>query len=1039
MQFSRRRPVSYFLLFSLGLFMLLLLLLVMVGAPRSQRVSAETPPPLATSASRIDGVTLHRNDPSAATFTIDIPVIQTDNSVIDGRAVTRFTADGYVNAGTPGAPDLPQKSYWLALPPGATASLTIDAAVDSAEWTGITVQPATYYQLNSYDAADPDAVPVFEEQRQFNDGAYTRDEWVPAAPATLGDILHVRDYRLVPLQVHPVQVNTADQTARTYSALTVTVTFNTPDGSAPDVAAAVANSRPESATFTDLFSGTVLNFDAASTWRDVYVGSALPDASPCLATAALRDNAHRLTLTESGLYAVRGSDLGAAPAVDAIRMCYNDREIDIKIIDGNSNGTLDSADHVVFYGEAIKTHDTETNAYWLTYGSGAGMRMSTRDATPNGGTVVDAYVADIMIEDDVLYYSNYPLLDESDTYDHWFDERFGYPANEAVLATLEKSFTLNDAAANGTLVRIEAEVWGFSAEEDHRFQVEVNGTQVGDITTFSGSARDGDRVLFSAEFDPSLLNDGDNTITFRALDNLSDERDGAHTLLLNWVRVLAPRQLVAESDHLQFTQTDNGTRQFEPTGFSGAPLIIDVTDPYQPIELTGASGAVFEDTLTAPVDYALATTGGLLTTANSALSVTADTPSDWRSASNQADLIIITSQPLQNALTPLVAHRTAQGLDVEVVLVRDIFDEFGYGRYSTQAIRDFLEYAFTTWSGTPPSYVLLAGDSSFDHRDIMGLNQGRNHVPVYLRSGIDSEIGEAAADNQYVAFESDASPPNDLPFMHIGRLPAEDSAELSMMIDKITAYESADAASWQARHVFVADNGLKPAGDECTPDPAADFHAEINTHIGGYMPLGQVAQRIFYAPPQCYPDPQPHYVNAPGDTLDAIVDAFASGAQHINYTGHSGPRVWGDEQFLRTSDVALLSNGDRLPISLPMTCLEGQNHRFDLGPDPEESTGLSETLLKKAGGGVVASYAPTGLQVQTGHNFLIQGYYDAVFQQGVDDIGSAVYQAKLNLQASGIARILDLHDTYVLLGDPSLQYNAWRPSGIVTLPVVVTP
>ncbi|MCB0030461.1 MAG: hypothetical protein KDE28_21265, partial [Anaerolineales bacterium] len=67
-----------------------------------------------------------------------------------------------------------------------------------------------------------------------------------------------------------------------------------------------------------------------------------------------------------------------------------------------------------------------------------------------------------------------------------------------------------------------------------------------------------------------------------------------------------------------------------------------------------------------------------------------------------------------------------------------------------------------------PSYVTLVGESSYDHRNIQGLNGvDGNLMPTYLKSGVDSLIGETAADNEYANFDSDL-----LPEMHIGRLPA---------------------------------------------------------------------------------------------------------------------------------------------------------------------------------------------------------------------------------------------------------------------------
>jgi hypothetical protein len=97
-------------------------------------------------------------------------------------------------------------------------------------------------------------------------------------------------------------------------------------------------------------------------------------------------------------------------------------------------------------------------------------------------------------------------------------------------------------------------------------------------------------------------------------------------------------------------------------------------------------------------------------------------------------MIIITDPVMDDALASLITLRSNQGLDVMTVYVQDIFDEFNYGIYSTEAIKDFLSYAYQNWSGDR-EYVLLAGEGSYDHRDILGLNgPGGNLVPVYPAS-----------------------------------------------------------------------------------------------------------------------------------------------------------------------------------------------------------------------------------------------------------------------------------------------------------------
>jgi hypothetical protein len=168
-----------------------------------------------------------------------------------------------------------------------------------------------------------------------------------------------------------------------------------------------------------------------------------------------------------------------------------------------------------------------------------------------------------------------------------------------------------------------------------------------------------------------------------------------------------------------------------------------------------------------------------------------------------------------------------------------------------------------------------------------------------------------------------------------------------------------------------------------------------------------------------------------------LLQALADGQQFVIYTGHSGSTFWSKDGpsglgFFSTTVVENnLQNGDRTPIMLPMTCLEGSYHR-------PQFNSLSEALLKKPAtgpnaGGAVASFAPTGLQVQQGHDFLLQGFYDGAFVANSPLLGEAVYAAKVML--NGTAAFQDLHYTFMLLGDPAMNMRVFQATEFLYTPM----
>ena len=105
-----------------------------------------------------------------------------------------------------------------------------------------------------------------------------------------------------------------------------------------------------------------------------------------------------------------------------------------------------------------------------------------------------------------------------------------------------------------------------------------------------------------------------------------------------------------------------------------------------------------------------------------------------------------------------------------MVDVADIFDEFGYGLVSPQAIKDFITYAYENWQAPAPQYVLLVGDTTYDYKDNRNLGTV-NYVPGYLI--YTTHLGETISDDWYVQ----VSGADAVPDLYIGRLPANSAAQ----------------------------------------------------------------------------------------------------------------------------------------------------------------------------------------------------------------------------------------------------------------------
>jgi hypothetical protein len=81
-------------------------------------------------------------------------------------------------------------------------------------------------------------------------------------------------------------------------------------------------------------------------------------------------------------------------------------------------------------------------------------------------------------------------------------------------------------------------------------------------------------------------------------------------------------------------------------------------------------------------------------------------------------------------LTELVTFHEGRGLDVRVVNVLDVYDQFSSSIFDPQAIKDYLYHAQANM-GT--EYVLLVGGDTYDYHDYQGqsrpkLWKGHNYL-----------------------------------------------------------------------------------------------------------------------------------------------------------------------------------------------------------------------------------------------------------------------------------------------------------------------
>jgi len=215
--------------------------------------------------------------------------------------------------------------------------------------------------------------------------------------------------------------------------------------------------------------------------------------------------------------------------------------------------------------------------------------------------------------------------------------------------------------------------------------------------------------------------------------------------------VTYPRAFVARQGGLGFnavgsvfqveglTSTDVVAYRFE----NGIPVYLSG------IQVSGAPGAYsasFPGSATTQ-DYVIAGADARLKPVINAVRATSDIKS------GNAQYLIITHPDFISGLEPLINARQAQGLTVKVVNVEDIYDQYSYGIFDAQAIKNYLSYAIQNMG---MQYVLLVGADTYDYRNYLGRN-GLSFIPsLYART--DNLVTYAPVDPLYVDVDNNFVP-----------------------------------------------------------------------------------------------------------------------------------------------------------------------------------------------------------------------------------------------------------------------------------------
>lgn len=379
-----------------------------------------------------------------------------------------------------------------------------------------------------------------------------------------------------------------------------------------------------------------------------------------------------------------------------------------------------------------------------------------------------------------------------------------------------------------------------------------------------------------------------------------------------------------------------------------------------------------------------------------------------RQAGRQADYIIITpdvfldqAERIRELREELVPED--ERLNVEVVGIDDIYDEFSAGTQDPAAIKHFLHYVYFSWDQTNRiRYVLFLGDTDYDYRNITG--QSKMHIPTYQKDGI-SDVGSYATDDKYTFIASGIW--DELPDIAIGRYPAQTVDQLQIMIDKLINYElSPEPGIWRNTVTLVADDPLRPS------KRAEYAHINDTEQLAGILPKSLRVNKVYLTEYPEVQDPNSPYIKKP-KARDEFLQKLFNGTLLVNYLGHGSPNVWAQEEVFTVSDLGLVKTSMRLPFWVAGTCDWAKYDDINSSCVPEE-------LMLMESNGAIGILSTTRKTYSTFNRILLSDFFGFLLPD--EDGGRSIPVGDAIMMAKNVTAGSDTNnEKYILFSDPALR------------------
>jgi len=685
---------------------------------------------------------------------------------------------------------------------------------------------------------------------------------------------------------------------------------------------------------------------------------------------------------------------------------------------GAEDGVFNNEDYLLFYGEGPTGYNAESNTninayteracYFINVTSGYTAKQVQEYNEP-------AASADVIFDT----FHDYKFH-EVDDYNiaklgrRWFGEKFDFDNDKEF-----KFEFLNLVSTEPIRLKVYTAAVG---EGQSQMQLKLNGSEL-------------DNFLFAPINNPILATqdyfDADVAVTSGNISvNLNYDNNGNPSSIgyLDYISIEATRALSHTGNQFAFKNNravfSSGVGQYNISNASGITEVWDVTN-------TNTITNIKNDSSEALMSFK-ALMG------EERLYVALD-PSDFYEPLNESksevsnqnikgtifqndqgqfqdvDYIIVVRQDMLSQAQRLAQiNRVQYGLNVKVLTLNDIYNEFSSGNQDISGIRNMVKYVYDNASAPDKKlkYLCLFGDASFDYKD--RLSDNTNVVPSWHSLNSFSLSGSFISDDFFGMMDANEGSMHTLEKLDIavGRILADSPQRAKDLVDKLESYYQTEAyGSWRNNILVISD------------DVDKDWEGilqETTNSIGDDITQNKPSINVLKVHTDAYVQESTSGGERYPSVNKAIFDNIEVGALVVNYFGHGGEDGLAAEHIFDKLNAQELTNLCKLNCFVTVTC---EYTKFD---NPQRPSAGEYLFWNKKGGaiGLITTTRQIFVSVGVAFNVILKKY---MFGFGSNDYPTVAESLRLTKNDPTISGVSQRRLAFYI-GDPAMKLTIPKPS-----------